>query len=91
MLLINTARRFPKTAILWEEAEEDAESIKGNTINNIKDMDAQDNNSKCPSVGSVLIVLSIISSAILQTIVGTLTTVVIDSALSNSSFNGGIQ
>ena len=91
MLLINTARRFPKTAILWEEAEEDAESIKGNTINNIKDMDAQDNSSKCPSAGSVLIVLSILITAILQTIVGTLTTVVIDSAISNSSINGGIE
>ena len=91
MLLINTARRFPKTAILWEEAEEDAEIIKGNTVNSIKDTDAQDNSSKCPSAGSVLIVLSIVSTAILQTIVGTLTTVVIDSAISNSSLNGGIE
>ena len=91
MLLINAARRFPRTAILWEEAEEDAESIKGNTVNNIKDRDAQDNGSKCPSAGSVLIVLSIVSTAILQTIVGTLTTVVIDSAISNSSINGGIE
>ena len=91
MLLINAARRFPRTAILWEEAEEDAENTRGNTVNNVKDTDAQENNSKCPSVGSVLIVLSIISSAILQTIVGTLTTVVIDTALSNSSVNGGIE
>ena len=91
MLLINAARRFPRTALLWEEAEEDAENIKGNTVNNIKDTDTQDNSSKCASAGSVLIVLSIVFSAILQTIVGTLTTVVIDSEISNSSLNGGIE
>ena len=91
MLLINSARRFPRTAALWEDAEEDAENTKGNTVNNAMVTDDQENNSKCPSAGSVLIVLSIVFSAILQTIVGTLTTVVIDSALSNSSFNGGIE
>ena len=91
MLLINAARRFPRTAILWEEAEEDAENIKGNTVNNVKGTDAQDSSLKCASAGSVLIVLSIVSSAILQTIIGTLTTVVIDSAISNSSLNGGIE
>ena len=85
-MLINAARRFPQTAKLWQEAEEAAESVKAN---NIRDIKASGHSTSCPSIGSVLIVCAILLSALIQTIVGTLTTVVINSELSNSTTSEG--
>ena len=84
VLLINAARRFPQTAELWEAAEEASEDVRHSTVSNIRISNARDDESPTyPSYGSVIIVFSIIFSAIIQTIVGTLTTVVINSELGN--------
>ena len=82
MLLINAARRFGQTAKLWQEAEEAEESITSSSIRSIQTRHS-DQSTNCPSLGGVLIVFSVILAAIIQTTVGTLTTVVINSRVSN--------
>ena len=84
-MLINAARRFPKTALLWQEAEEAAENVKIFSIKNIRDVQDVAHSGTCPSIGSVLIVFCIIFAAIIQTTIGTLTTVVINNQVNSSS------
>ena len=55
-MLINAARRFPKTAMLWEEAEDTAANIKVFSTKNIREVPSAGNSRTCPSFGSVLIV-----------------------------------
>ena len=83
ILLINAARRFPKTAMLWQEAEEAAENVKAFSTKNNREV--QSVGHSCPSFGSVLIVFCIIFAAIIQTTIGTLTTIVINSQLNRTS------
>ena len=90
-MLVNAARRFPQTAKLWEEAEETAENVKISTNGIHMDTEASGQSSSCPSIGSVLIVCAIVLAASIQTILGTLTTVVINSQLSNSTMSEGIN
>ena len=82
ILLINAARRFPKTALLWQEAEEAAENVR---LFSTKNIQAISHSGTCPSFGSVLIVSCIIFAAIIQTTIGTLTTVVINSQVNGTS------
>ena len=84
-MLINAARRFPKTALLWQEAEEAAENVKIFSMKSIHDVQDIAHSGSCPSLGSVLIVVCIIFAAIIQTTIGTLTTVVINNQVNSSS------
>ena len=84
-MLINASRRFPKTALLWQEAEEAAENVKIFSMKSIRDVQETGHSGTCPSLGSVLIVFCIIFAAIIQTTIGTLTTVVINSQVNSSS------
>ena len=85
ILLINAARRFPKTALLWQDAEDAAENVKIFSVKNIRDAQEIGHSGSCPSFGSVLIVFCIIFAAIIQTTIGTLTTVVINNQVNSSS------
>ena len=90
-MLVNAARRFPQTAKLWEEAEETAENVKISANRIRRDTEASGQSSSCPSIGSVLIVCTIVLASCLQTVLGTLTTIVINSQLSNSTMSEGIN
>ena len=57
--------------------------------NNNKNVDGSGHSSNCPSVGSVLIVCAVVAAALIQTTIGTLTSVVINSKLSNSTKSEG--
>ena len=71
LLLLNMARRFPKTAELWEYAESQVESYNNHQ-----------GSSKWSTVG---IVLLIVSMALLQTTFGTLGTALIAESHRNDS------
>ena len=90
-MLVNAARRFPHTAKLWDEAEETAENVKISANGVHMDTETSGQSSSCPSVGSVLIICMIVLAASMQTALGTLTTVVINSQLSNSTVSEGIH
>ena len=70
ILLLNMARRFPKTAELWEYAESQVESYNN------------DQGSKWSTVGLVLL---IVSMALLQTTFGTLGTALVAESHRNDS------
>ena len=90
-MLVNAARRFPQTAKLWDEAEETAENVRISANGDHMDTETNGQSSCCPSVGSVLIVCMVVLAAFIQTMLGTLTTVVINSQLSNSTVSEGIH